>query len=275
MNTRTIRLGRLGEIVCSGARWTDEDRYPGWQVWADELERLCVFLEVQREFDRFLPRLRDQRREHRNAALGEIRAAFVLANAGFQITAWEPVAIPGRPGDLEVVTEDDATRIFVETKAPTWQGEVWKDGTRDEHFKRDRVKKEKYLAFEGGPVGPVVTPMDIICDNAVPKLADDRPNLVVIADDMKVSPVGVPGLDEQINEITRGSGFEKVGAFMFIDPDPVGEDVIYRIQYVEHASALPSVRLPEAAAKLLAAEETRSGNDRKREFVSALGVLGL
>lgn len=38
-------------------------------------------------------------------------------------------------------------------------------------------------------MGPVVTPMNIIRQNAVPKLADDRPNLIVIADDMKVSPV--------------------------------------------------------------------------------------
>jgi hypothetical protein len=234
-----------------------------------------VFLEVRREFDRFLPRLRDQTREHRNAALGEIRAAFVLANTGFQITAWEPVAVPGRPGDLEVVNEDDATRIFVETKAPTWQGEVWRDGTRDEDFKRHRVKKEKHLAFEACPVGPVATPMNIIRDNAVPKLADDRANLVVIADDMRVSPVGVPGLAEQVNEITRRGGFERMGAVMFIDPDPVGDDVIYRMQFVENASALPSVRLAEAAARLLAAEETRSLNDRKGEYVSALGVLGL
>ena len=89
---------------------------------------------------RTLPRLRDQTREHRNAALGEIRAALVLANTGFRITAWEPVAVPGRPGDLEVVIEGDATPIFVETKAPSWQGEVWKDGSRDEGFKRHRVK---------------------------------------------------------------------------------------------------------------------------------------
>jgi hypothetical protein len=273
-NRTAVRLGRFGGIVCSGARWADEDGYPGWQVWANELEHLCMFLEGQREFHRFLPRLRDQTREHRNAALGEIRAAFVLANTGFQITAWEPVAVPGRPGDLEVVIEDNATRIFVETKAPTWQGEVWKDGTCDEDFKRDRVKKEKYLAFEGGAVGPVVTPMNIVRDNAVPKLADDRPNLVVIADDMKVSPVGVPGLAEQVNKITKGGGFERVGAVMFIDPDPIADDVIYRMQFVENASALPLVRLPEAAARLLAAEETRSLNDRKREYVSALDVLG-
>jgi hypothetical protein len=147
-DTTTIRLGRLGSIVCSGARWTDEDGYPGWQVWANELEQLCVFLEVRREFGRFLPRLREQSRQHRNAALAEIRAAFVLANTGFLITAWEPIAVPGRPGDLEVAVASDATRIFVETKAPTWQGEVWKDGSRGGDFKRHRVKQEKHLPFE-------------------------------------------------------------------------------------------------------------------------------
>lgn len=271
-NETAVRLGNLGTIVCSGARWADEDGYPGWQVWADELERLCAFLEGQREFDRFLPRLRDQPREHRNAALGEVRAALVLASTGFQITAWEPVAVPGHPGDLEVVIEGSA--VFVETKAPTWQGEVWKDDTRDKDFKRDRVKKDKYLPFEGRAVGPVVTPMRIVRDNAVPKLAEDRPNLVVVADDMHLSPVGVPGLSEQVNDITRGGGFEKVGAVMFIAPDPIGDDVIYRIQYVENVSALPMVRLPNAATRLLVAEATRSLKDRKPEYVSALNVLG-
>lgn len=85
----------------------------------------------------------------------------------------------------------------------------------------------------------------------------------------------MPALAEQVNEITKGGGFERVGAVMFIDPDPVGDDVVYRLQFVENAAALQAVRLPVDAAQRLAAEESRSLNDRKRVFVSALDALHL
>jgi hypothetical protein len=143
-DTYDVRLGTLGAIVCADARWC-QDQYPGSQVWADELENLCSFLDSQGQFERFLPRLRYQTREHRNAALGEVRAAFVLSNAGFKITDWEPVAVPGRPGDLEIALSD-SPRIFVETKAPTWQGEVFKDETRgDLEHRKDRVRRTPHF----------------------------------------------------------------------------------------------------------------------------------
>jgi hypothetical protein len=81
-----VKLGSMSTTVCTNARWLEEDGFPGWQVWADDLENLCAFLEAHGEFDRFLPRLRSQNRQGRNAALGEIRAAFVFDRAGFTIS---------------------------------------------------------------------------------------------------------------------------------------------------------------------------------------------
>src|SRR5713101_7854718 len=93
-----VKLGELGSVVCAHARWLEEDEYPGHQVWANELEDLCEFLVARGAFERFLPRLKHQKAQHRNTTLGEIRAVYVLDHAGFKITMWEPEAVPGRPG---------------------------------------------------------------------------------------------------------------------------------------------------------------------------------
>jgi hypothetical protein len=268
-----VKLGRLTTMVCADARWLEEDGFPGWQVWADDLENLCGFLEGQGQFERFLPRLRGQNRQGRNATLGEIRAAFVLSRVGFTITAWEPEAVAGRPGDLEIELAG-SPKMFVETKAPTWQGEVFEDDSRgDRQHKLERVRQEKWRPFEGRAVGPVTTPLEIIRANAIPKLAADRPNLVAVSDDMFVSPVGVPGLAEQVNHEADKGGLELVGGIVFVQPDPVGNDVVYRMQFVEIQAALPAVRIPTEAVQRLRDEENRSMNDRTRVYHSPLDSL--
>lgn len=147
------------------------------------------------------------------------------------------------------------------------------DGTRTDAYKRERVKKDNYLRLEGGFVGPIKTPMDIIKANAVPKFAADRPNLVAIADNMKVSPVGVPELAEQVNHEARRGGFDLVGGIAFIAPDPVGDDIVYRMQFVGIATAMTAVRIPREATRRLMEEEERSINDRKQTYYSPLDSL--
>jgi hypothetical protein len=261
-----VKLGRLSKIVCANARWLGEDDFPGCQVWADDLETLCRFLEAHGELDRFLRRLRSQNRQGRNATLGEIRAAFVLNRAGFTITAWEPEAVHGRPGDLEIELAG-SRRIFVETKAPTWQGQVFEDDTRgDRQHKLERVRQDKWVPFEARAVGPVTTPLEIIRANAIPKLASDRPNLVAVSDDMFLSPVGIPGLAEQVNREADKGGLELVGGIVFVEPDPVGDEILYRMQFVEIQAAIQAVRIPAEAVWRLREEEIRSMKDRQQTY---------
>jgi hypothetical protein len=220
-------------------------------VWADEVERVLTFLESEGQFDRFLPRLRDQNGEHRNAALGEGRAALILNLLGFTFVGWEPEAIAGKPGEFEIESAPNE-RVFVEVKSPSWRGEVWLDSpTATEEQKRERVDKEKYLESEGRFVGPTQACLRVIRENALPKLAADRSNLVVVVDDLFVSPVGMPGLDEAVTRGLHDPAFERVGGVLFLVPDASVDPVTYRVQFVSNESALPECAIREADAKLL------------------------
>src|SRR5438132_11503612 len=65
-----------------------------------------------------------------------------------------------------------------------------------------RMKQEKYIHLEGGAVGSHQSAMDVVRRNALPKLTVHCPNLVIVVDDLKVTPVGLPGLADFV---TRGS----------------------------------------------------------------------
>lgn len=100
---------------------------------------------------------------------------------------WEPVAIDNRPGDL-LVSLVDGRPVFVEVKAPTWQGELGRKLKTAEPDKAQqivyRINQVKYINAEARFVDPVGVTIDVIAKNAIPKLADDRPNLIVVGDDL-------------------------------------------------------------------------------------------
>ena len=56
----------------------------------------------------------------------------------------------------------------------------------------------------------------------------------------------------------KSGGFELVGGVVFIVPDPVGDDIVYRMQCVEIDTCDAAVRIPREAARRLQDEETRS-----------------
>ena len=68
-------------------------------------------------------------------------------------------------------------------KQPGWQGErrprriadlrALPPESRDQIFAR--MKQEKYIDMEGGPVGSHITAMDVVRRNALPKLTDRCP----------------------------------------------------------------------------------------------------
>ena len=77
------------------------------------------------------------------------RVAFFFHRIGFQILQWEPEAVKGRPGDLEIRWRDTEP-IFVEVKGPGWKGEL----TADE-IKVGRSDRPKHVDGEGRAVGPI------------------------------------------------------------------------------------------------------------------------
>jgi hypothetical protein len=265
-----VHLGPLSRRVVEGARWQTEDEYPAFQLWADELERVLGFLVAQNRFDEFFPRLHDQPREHRSAALAEARCAFFLHRNGFRICDWEPLAVGRQPGDFSVCL-DPAAPIFVEVKAPTWQGELGRELQQADAARREwlvaRIKEEKYRNAEGRFVDPVGTAIDVVARNAVPKFAADRPNLVAILDDLFLTAVGNPLLIPKFREAFKTKAeFRRVGGVMLLQLENytgVG-DLLYRCDFIANENCEPACALPAGAAATLRliADESAAAHQR-------------
>ena len=232
-----IDMGPLTRTAAYGAKWRREDAFPGRQVWADEIERLLSFLVSQDQFGRFLPRLRGNGRT-RGAALAEARVAFFLYRNGFRITSWEPPSPNGRRGEFEVSWQDGKL-IFVEVKAPDWQGEL-----SPEEKTGARKVQGKSVDLEGRYVDPLSQPLTVITNNALPKLTPDRPNLIVIADDLFLSPVSVPFLAHRMDEFLKRPENACIGGVLFFVAEWCGGEIEYLIRFHENKAAYKTCRIP-------------------------------
>lgn len=230
-----VRLGPLTRVVLENAQWRATSQFPAWQAWADETERLLAFLAAQDRFGVFLPRLQARQRE-RNAAIAEARTAFYFFRNGFRILRWEPEEVKNRPGDLEIQWRGTEP-IFVEVKAPDWEGELTvreRQAGRKEH--------PKYINAEARAVAPeeaVVYAMS----KAVPKCPANRANLLVVDDDLFVSPIE---MDEAHLEPLLQNALVKhpaLSGVLLLNPVVAGESVIYRHYFV--ASAHCAHAIPE------------------------------
>jgi hypothetical protein len=75
----------------------------------------------------------------------------------------------------------------VEAKAPDWEAELSETDRR-----QGRKVLGKYVDLEARAVTPFDVLMDVIGRNAAPKLLPGTPNLMVTADQLFVSIVGMP-----------------------------------------------------------------------------------
>ncbi len=198
----TVRLGPLSRQLLSGSRWQGMDCFPAWQDWADDVEDVLTFLQRQGRLEAFLAVIQKvQTPQHRDASLAEARGAFFLARCGFRIVQWEPPGEGSNKGEV-MVSLADSPDIFVEIKQPGWQGEHWPRMVAQRRILSPQAKQrsfartnqDKYLGREGGPVGSHLAAMDVVRRNALPKLTDRCPNLVIVLDDLRVTPVGLPSL---------------------------------------------------------------------------------
>ena len=179
-----VRLGPRTRKALEGAAWRNASKYPAHQPWADELEQLLAFLEAQAALDKFLPRLQAREREMQ-AALAEARAGFFFCRNGFRILGWAPEEVSGRPGDLEIQWLDTEP-IFVEVKAPGWESEL----TQRERL-GSRKDLPKNINLEPRAIAPHERVVYAVL-KALPKFAENRANLVVVHDDLFVSPLEFP-----------------------------------------------------------------------------------
>jgi hypothetical protein len=263
-----VQLGPLTRTIANAARWLDDDKFPARQEWADEVERVLQHLQSQGVFERFLPRLRDVDAKQRDAKLAEARVSFFLFRNGFRILEYDPSGADCTEGDL-LVQWQDATPIFVETKGPSWRGELLPRTEAErarmtpqqwEEFK-ERIRKPKEQDLEARWADPAGQALWVVEENALKKLFDDRPSLVAVADDLFVTPVGLPNLKAVVEQHMGRAGFDRLGAILFLKPECRRSAIEYRIDFVVNEGALPPCRLPEAVSKGFAASAEQSRLD--------------
>ena len=233
-----VKLGPLTRAILDKAEWRESSKYPAFQEWADEAERLFAFLQAQGIFERFLPRLCARERE-KTAAMAEARAGFFFHRNGFRILRWEPEEVTGRPGDLDIQWRNSEA-IFVEVKAPDWEGELTERERRD-----GRKDLPKYINAEVRAIAPQERVLYAIA-KATPKLAEHRANLVVVVDDLFVSPVEM--LKDHLSAAVANHLADPerclVGGVLLINPVSFGQYVEYRKYFMPNVSAkhpLPKV----------------------------------
>jgi Holliday junction resolvase-like predicted endonuclease len=246
----------------TGAHWASQDEFPAFRSWADDTERILAFIYDEGRFDTLFPRLHRTNAEHRTAALTEARAAWFLHQLGFSILEWEPIAINQRPGDL-MISLVDSRPVFVEVKAPTWQGELGRALKTVEPNKAqqivDRIDQVKYINADARFVDPVGVVIDVIAKNAIPKLGDDRPNLVVVGDDLFFSPVESPLSEHQFREAFRTrSELNRVGGVLLLSPQSHSGEVVYHCEFEVNYFCLVDCGLPHDVRATLAAAGARS-----------------
>jgi hypothetical protein len=213
---RQIKLGNYVRLVMHGANWPDNDDYPTHQARADDNERLFIWADHRGIFDRLLSRLRARPRE-RDAAISEIRSARFLESRGARMVSWEP-AETNRPGEFEVQWPASLP-IFVEVKGPTWESELTEKG---EALKL-RKQQPRFTGVQGRWSTSRTTCVRYAARKTMGKLNRDRPNLLVVADHLFVSPV--KDLERQdIEALLAVSRFDGLSGILCLDANWVTDD---------------------------------------------------
>ena len=125
-------MGLLTRRLKSESNW--RDKYPAWQVYADECEHLLEFLLAKGKLDHYWPRL-CSKKQQRDETLNEIRVAYYLDSVGYSVVAWEPVDVPGANVEFSVASNTGGP-VLVEVKSPGWEAEL-----SDEERRGGRAKQ--------------------------------------------------------------------------------------------------------------------------------------
>jgi hypothetical protein len=259
----SVQIGSYTRVMANDAKWRRLDEFPSHQRVADELERLLRFADEIGCFEPRLPRLRGNVRD-RSAVLGELLAAFYLHRRGFTILSRDPVGQKGKIGDWSIGFRGGLP-LFVEVKAPDWEAEL-----SENERQQGRKGLGKYVDLEARSVAPFEVLMDVIGRNAAPKLLPDTANLIVTADNLFVSIVGMPHLESRFREWFAKPEFRGVGGILFLrhneslDPDRV------LIRFEENSFADQGNKLPADVIDHLQAQAAID-EDRRRERLSSVG----
>jgi hypothetical protein len=136
----------------------------------------------------------------------------------------------------------------------------------------------KYLDGEGGAIGSHVAAMDVVRRNALPKFTSCRPNLAVVAGDLRITPVGLPGLgrfverellvpDHDPDDPDDIHTYERLGGVLFVDQQIIlGEELRYQVDFAANPNVLRSCALPPAVIDLFSLKREESHQGRAQWF---------
>jgi hypothetical protein len=275
----------LTRSLLSGAKWQCQDAFPAWQTWADDVETVLEFLALQGRLPTFLGMTQKARSaQHRDALIAEARGSFHLYRHGFRILEWEPLGEGTSRGEV-LASLGSSPAVFVEVKQPSWQGEylplMIADQKRLSAAERAarlaRMKQSRFLpdVCEGGAVGSHHFSMSVIRRNALPKFSDRQPNLALVVDECKVTPVGLPSLAEFVREEFAHPAhdpldpkdrytYERLGGVLFLHPESSGAGVEYNVDFVENPHVIPACALPPGVIATF--EAMRERTERREEL---------
>ena len=290
-----VSLGPLLKQLLSGAKWRGTDAFPAWQDFADEFERILGFLQREGRLEKFLTAIQGVRTpQHRQACLAEAIGAFYLREIGFRIVEWEPTGEGATKGEL-LVALPNSPNVFVEIKAPGWQGECLprrfaeRRGLSAEDQERcfARIEQEKHLNGEGGAIGSHMVAMDVVRRRALPKFRDGQSNLAIVVDDLRMTPVGLPGLaqfverefanpDRDPDDPNDLYTYERLGGLLFIyQQADLGKAIWYRADFVENTGVTASCALPTSIVALLSRMREESRRKRELQFVGRSSIFDI
>jgi hypothetical protein len=128
------------------------------------------------------------------------------------------------------------------------------------------MKQPRFLpgVCEGGAVGSHHFSMSVVRRNALHKFTATQPNLVIVADECQVTPVGLPSLAHYVeceflqpahdlNDPEDRYTYERLGGVLFLNPVSFGVEVEYNVEFVANPNVIPACALPQEVVSLFAA----------------------
>ena len=239
-----VRLGPLTATIMDEARSRVQDEFPSTQLWADEIERILSFAQVQGQFECYLGALRGNASQ-RDSAIAELRVAFCFDRNGFSLVGWRPVGADGNEGEF-LIGDPSGLTVFVEVKSPGWEGEL-----SDEEREAGRIDQGKYLYCDGRAIAPWER-IQFAIGKAYKKFLSSSPNLLVIVDDLFVSlehgteiHANMALYSSHNNACFTHSNFQNLGGVSFFWVKNNGREVWYEMKMFLNPHALPGTALPE------------------------------
>ncbi len=212
------------------------------------------------------------------------RRAAVFTCIGTAFGYWEPLGEGTSRGEV-LASLGSYPAVFVEVKQPSWQGEylplMIADQRRLSSAERAariaRMKQPRFLpnVCEGGAVGSHHFSMRVVRRNALPKFSDRQPNLALVVDECRVTPVGLPSQAEYVREACGHPAhdpldpedrytYERLGGVLFLHPELSGAGVEYNVDFVENPHVMPACALPPGVIATF--EAMREDTERRDEL---------